>query len=119
MKTLQLDRSYLVLRLKATTPQNGTLTEQVAPFVGPADRIILDVDGIQFNSMLIGELVNVHRLLEAEKRSGHRIALINLTGASRTAMERVRLTEIFELADSIGEAVQTKPPGPAALAGGD
>jgi anti-anti-sigma regulatory factor len=107
MKTLQVDRAYTLLRLTDNKPSEVTLTDQVAPYIEQAKRLILDVDGIQFNSMLIGELVNLHRLFERHwGGASQRIALVNLTPSSRAVMERVRLHDIFVLADSVADVVK-------------
>ena len=105
MKTLQLDRAYTLLRLTDTAPQRATLTEQVMPYVGQAEHLILDVDGIQFNSMLIGEIVNLRQRYEQRwKGRQHRIALVNLTDTSRAVFERVRLEKFFAIFDSVAAA---------------
>jgi len=106
MKTLQLKNAYTVLRLTDVAPAQSTLTDQVEPFLGQSPQLVLDVDGIQFNSMLIGELVNVHRSFEARwKDQEHRIALVHLSDVSRSVFERVRLTEMFPIYGSVGEAL--------------
>ena len=106
MKTLQLEQAYTVLRISEGTAAQATLGEQVAPHFAQGGRLILDVGGIQFNSMLIGELVNLHRRFEEGWGSdSKRITLANLTPASRAVLERVHLGEIFDLADSLADAL--------------
>ena len=106
MKTLQLKRVCTILKLTDSAPAQTTLTDQVSPFLIQAPHLVLDVEGIQFNSMLIGELVNVHRTFEERWRDEeHHIALVNLSEVSRAVFERVRLTEMFPVFGSIGEAL--------------
>ena len=75
------------------------------PYLEPSPHLILDVSGIQFNSMLIGEIVNLHQRYEKRwKGRWQRIALVNLTDTSRAVFERVRLEKFFAIFDSLAEA---------------
>jgi anti-anti-sigma regulatory factor len=106
MKTLQLQQAYTILRLTDTLPPRRTLTEQVQPYIPQSPLLILDVDGIQFSSMLIGEIVNVHRNFEEHwKGQTHQFSLVNLSDVSRAVFERVRLTDYFPIYGSLSDAV--------------
>jgi anti-anti-sigma regulatory factor len=107
MKTLQLEQAFTVLKLSDTMPPRETLTEQVQPYLDRSPNLILDLDGILFNSMLIGELVNVHRAFEEHwKGQTHQISLVNLSEVSRAVFERVRLTDYFPIYGSFPDAMR-------------
>lgn len=106
MKTLQLEQAHIVLRLTDTELSAQTLSDQTAPFLVQSPNLVLDVRGVQFNSMLIGELVNLYRSFEAQwGERPHRIALVNLSDFSREVFHRAHLDQLFTLADSLGDAL--------------
>jgi anti-anti-sigma regulatory factor len=110
MKTLQVDQAFTVVKLTDALPAKATLTEQLEPYVDRSPNLILDVSGIQFNSMLIGEIVNVHRTFEERwKNDEHRIAVVNLTDVSRTVFRRIRLDEFFPIFDTLSDALYPAP----------
>lgn len=116
MKTLQVTGAYALLKLAASPPGGVSLVEQVQPHIDHAPHLILDVEGILFTSMLIGEMVNVHRLVQERwKERAAPIALVNLSGASREVFERTHLVDYFALRGSVAEALHDgapQPPGP-------
>ncbi len=106
MKTLKLDQAYTVLKLSESMLGGSVLEEQIASHIYSSPMLILDVDGILFNSMLIGEVINVCKACEAHWTDArHRIALINLTKTSRAAFERMRLQDRVQLCDSLDDAL--------------
>lgn len=106
MKTLQVEGAYTLLTLTAHPEAIAPLGEQAAPYVAQSPQMILDVTGIQFTSMLIGELLNLHRRFAAQwQERAHRIALVNVTPTSREVLERVRLTDYLPIFDSVGDAI--------------
>ena len=105
MKNLQLEHANVVVKLTLGPGESETLGAQLQPYLELSPMLVLDVANIQFNSMLIGEIVNVHQRFE--KHWGdrpHRIALVNLTPASREVFQRVRLDTYFPLFDTLAEA---------------
>ncbi len=113
MRTLHVERAFTVLKLTDSANLSATLGEQIRPYLETTPELILDVSGIQFNSMLIGEIVNLHQRFEQRwKERKHRIALVNLTDTSRAVFERVRLEAYFSIFDSVAEACNGAPHAP-------
>ena len=106
MKNLKLDQSYTILKLSESMGAGSVLEEQIADHIHSSPLLILDVEGILFNSMLIGEIINLCMVFEAHwKDTRHRIALVNLTHTSRAAFERMHLQGRVQLCDSLGDAL--------------
>jgi len=107
MRPLHLEQAYCLLKLSDPEHSGPPLSEQILPYMGVSRALILDVDGIVFNSMRIGELVNVHKLHQERISAPDAvIALVRLTRTSRAAFERVRLDRLFALCDSFAEAIE-------------
>ena len=105
MNTLQLVHASVVVKVTLGSAHADTLAAQLQPYVDLSPILVLDVTGVQFTSMLIGEMVNVHQHFEARwSDRPHRIALVNLTETSRAAFQRVRLDGYFTLHDTLAEA---------------
>lgn len=58
LECLKVD-SCTVLWLSQTTMDNAPLAEQVEPYLAQNSNLGLDAHGLSFNSMEIGELVNL------------------------------------------------------------
>lgn len=105
MKTLNVENAYTLLKISDRSRGTLPLTDQVAPYLGQSPNLILDLGGIQLTSMLIGELLNVHRGFEEQWEShAHRISLVNLTPTSRDVLQRVRLTDYLTICDTLEQA---------------
>jgi hypothetical protein len=118
MKTLQVEASYIVLKLTDRKSAPQTLTEQALPFFALSPVLVLDVDGIQFSSMLIGEILNVHRgFADQWEGNPYRVALVNVTDTSRQVLQRVRLDTMFPMFATVDEALHGAQEPPASRTG--
>ena len=112
MNVLNLERTFLVLKLTNHSTSNLPLQEQVSPFIDQSTMLLLDVKDIQFNSMLIGEVVNVyHEFTERWRDHYHRIGLINVSEFSTKVFESVGLTTripVYPNAEAAFEDFQPK-----------
>ncbi len=107
MKFLSVVDSATVLRLSDHGDSNHPLQEQIDTFMKSSPQIVLDVDGINFSSMLIGELVNVSLRLDAlwEGQRTTSLSLVNVNSFSRKVLETVKLTERIPIYDTLDEAL--------------
>lgn len=106
MKVLNLQSAVTVLRLTSDEPSGKLLTDQVSSLFGQAPNLILDLNGIQLNSMLIGELVNLNQAFtKAWRDRAHRVALVNVTDFSQQTLRSVRLNERLPIYDSVDAAL--------------
>jgi anti-anti-sigma regulatory factor len=111
MNSLRLERACCLLKLSNPDRIGPPLTEQIAPYLELSSPLILDVEGIDFNSMRIGELVNVYNRCRSRGTDpGPAVALVHLTPASRAAFERAHLDRLFLLCDSLADAVECASP---------
>ena len=105
MKKLDINQSCTVLKLSDHSLSTRPLSEQAAPFLEKSPNLILDVAGIDFNSMLLGEIVNLHNSF-AESWQGRtpRISLVIVSRTSRSLLGRANLRGRFYICDSLPEA---------------
>lgn len=64
MKTLTAERSCVVVKISDLGASNLPLEEQMRSLLGAAPYLVLDMDGIQITSMMLGELVNLYKSFE-------------------------------------------------------
>ncbi len=106
MKSLNVQQAYTVLKLTEQPHSAAPLSHQAEDYLGQAPMLVLDLAGIHLNSMLIGELLNLHKAFARHWRhDGARLALVNLTPLSRSVLEQVKLDGLFALCDSLDEAL--------------
>ena len=100
--------SHTILKADFHPGDDISFSECAKPHFDAAPVLILDAEGINFDSMLIGELVNLQR--EFEKAwSGRetRLILVNLSDFNKRVFEQVHLENIFHIHDTIQEALAT------------
>lgn len=107
MHTLDVDSAFTFLKLKVNSQSGQSLSEQAKPFLTQNPNLILDVEGIQFTSLTIGELVNLHQVFTNHwGERPHRILLVNMTDFSREVFRRVKLNPYLECEDPSGVALR-------------
>lgn len=106
MNVLNLQTSIQVLKLTNDSTSNLPLLEQVRKNLEQCPYLFLDVNGIQFNSMLIGEVVNVYQEFKAHWSDHmHQIALINVSEFSVKVFQSVGLTDRVPVYESVDAAL--------------
>lgn len=106
MKTLKFDRKCSVIRLLESNISKQPLVDQLRTEYESCENIMLDVKGILFTSLLIGELASVIRAFnDFWGNRPHNIALVNLNASSRQVMEIVKFDDLIPLFDDAGEAL--------------
>jgi hypothetical protein len=84
------------LRISQTSATNGTLLDQVGPYLSLTPSLILDIQGVALTSMAIGELVNVVKA--CQQRWGTRftgIFLTHVSDQSWNVLATARLTDLM------------------------
>lgn len=106
MNYLEIDQTCTLLRLRLTSKSDLTLGEQVTPYIEQNPLLVLDVEGLSFNSMQIGELLNIwNRFKSHWAGKAHSLAFINLTPQAREVFKIARLSKLFQICDSLGQAM--------------
>jgi hypothetical protein len=105
MKNLSVVRSCAVVKLSDLGTSQVPLQEQIKTIVSIAPYIVLDVDGVQVNSMMLGELVNVYMAC-AEKWSGRSfgVALIRAPDVTKQIIRIAKLADKLPLYDDLETA---------------
>ena len=106
MNFLEIKSGCTVVRLQQTSEMGTSLEEQAARYLSQNPYLLMDVSGIEFNSMNLGELVNVHaRFQQIWGNTLHGIGLLNLSDNGRAIFSRVGLSKKFPDFDSIHAAL--------------
>ena len=107
MKNTGKPGSHTILKFDEYSGSDTTLTQWTEKFLDAAPFLILDVEGLNFDSRLIGELINLHRYFSnAWEDQPTRMALVNLSDFSKTVFNTVKLHHIIKCHDSISEALE-------------
>ena len=107
MQILRVAQSCTLVKLAQADEMAAPLEEQV-PSLAQNPYVVLDVEGVQFGSMQIGELVNLARVFgEAWKGKPHGLAIINPSEQTRTVFTTVKLDVILPMFDSLEEALKS------------
>jgi anti-anti-sigma regulatory factor len=105
MKTLNATRHCSLVKLSDVEHAGPPLGEQLINSVRASATLILDVDGVQFNSMMLGELVNVLGMLKAKwGESNAAMALVRPTAMARQVMQVSKLDQAIPLFDDLDSA---------------
>ena len=105
MKNLSVVRSCAVIKLSDLGTSSVPLQEQINPIVNSAPFLVLDVDGINFDSMMLGELVNLYTA--CSQRWGGRpygVALIRAPEVTKQIVRIAKLAEKLPLYDDLESA---------------
>lgn len=105
MKSLNMTRTCSLVKLSDVENPGAPLGEQLDASLRSSPALILDVDGIQFTSMMLGELVNVLGSLKAvwgaNKAS---MALVRPTTLARQVMKVSKLDQAIPVFDDLESA---------------
>ena len=107
MNFLEIQTGCTIVKLRQTSDQKIPLEEQAQKYLRQNPFLLLDVGGMEFSSMNIGELVNLRGSFdEIWGGTMHRIALLNLSDTGKDIFSRVGLTDHFPFYDSLEAAIE-------------
>lgn len=117
MKTLTAERSCVVVKISDLGASNLPLEEQMRSLLGAAPYLVLDMDGIQITSMMLGELVNLYKSFE-QRWGGKACAMVIIRAPEITkqVMRIARLAEKIPLYDDLDQAWRSFGSAPRAQA---
>ena len=108
MNYLEVTSGCTVISLRQASSQNGSLEEQASHHLSQNPYLFFDVQGIEFTSMNIGELVNlVASFEEIWGNRPHLIGLLHLSDNGKAIFSRIGLAKQLPSFDSIKEALKT------------
>lgn len=111
MALLSLQNSALVLSLEAVQESKDTLVAQVQHMIPQSRFLILNIKGVAFTTLLIGDIVNVLNLFEEHwKDQSHRIMFVQADPSARRILDLTKLSKKFPVYDSIEKAIEDLPP---------
>ncbi len=106
MNYLKLDQACTLLRLRLSSNSDSALAEQAAAHIGQNPLLVLDATGLSFNSMQIGELLNIWNQFKSHWAGrAHSLALINLTPQAWEVFKTAKLSEVFQIYETLGDAL--------------
>jgi hypothetical protein len=98
----------MVLKLSDLGPSTLPLLEQARPFIQATPFVVLDVDGIHFSSMLLGEVVNLYVEFSSHwKDQRHGMAMAHVADVSKKVFQVSRLTDRIPIYDSLDDAFKS------------
>ena len=107
MKTLSFGSACTVVRLVDSSLVGQPLGEQLQPFLEGSPNIVLDVEGIDFTSMMIGELTNLAREFDVLwGTKPHTLTMTNLKSSSRLALETMKFDRVIPIVQNYEEALK-------------
>lgn len=117
MKNLTAERSCIVVKLSDTGHSTLPLQEQMRPLVNAVPFLVLDADGIQFTSMMLGEMINLHTALQ-DRWSGRvtGMAIIRAPDITKQAIRIAKLSDKIPLFDDFDAAWRSFASAPRAQA---
>ncbi|HUJ74763.1 MAG TPA: hypothetical protein VL359_07885 [bacterium] len=105
MKVLTSERACVVIKLSDVSVSSLPLQEQVRGLMQVVPFLILDVAGIHFTSMLLGEVVNLFLACDQVwKERRHGLALVNVSEVSRQVFRIAKLNDKLPIYDSLEQA---------------
>jgi len=105
MKNLSVARSCSLVRLTDIQQSGAPLKEQVQACVNASPCLILDTDGLQFTSMMLGDLVNVYSALKERWPQGNvAMGMIGASDLTRQVMRISRLDQTISVFDTLENA---------------
>jgi len=108
MKVLSVKQACVVIRLSDLGPSNLPLLEQARPYITASPFVVLDVDGIHFSSMLLGEVVNLYVGFNTHwKDRRHVMAMVNVAEVSKQVFTVSKLTERIPVYNTVEDAMRS------------
>lgn len=106
MKFVQVKQASALFKLEETSHLGLPLLEQVGPLLEQNPFVILDCEGIELSSLIIGEFVNVLRHLNDKWRDrAHGMALVNLSPPARQMFETTKIDQMLPVYNNIPDAM--------------
>ncbi len=117
MKNLTAERSCVVAKLSDVGHSTLPLQEQMRPLMDAAPYLVLDVDGIDFTSMILGEMVNLY--MAFQEKWGSRpngFAIIRAPEVTRQVIRTAKLADKMPMFDDLEQAWRSFGSAPRAQA---
>lgn len=106
MKNTGKSGLYTQLKFEGHLGGDDQIAGLVHGYLDASPVLILDVEGVNFDSKMIGELINLHRAFEKVwGEQPHRIALLNVSEFSNMIFNQVKLDQIIFRCNSVDEAL--------------
>lgn len=117
MKNLTAERSCIVVKLSDLGHSTLPLQEQMRPLVNATPYLVLDADGIQFTSFMLGEMINLYMAFH-DRWSGRAstLAIIRAPDVSKQAIRVAKLGDKIMLFDDFESAWRSFSNAPRAQA---
>jgi len=117
MKNLTSERLCVVAKLTDMGNSNTPLEEQIRPLVNAAPYLVLDVDGIAFTSMMLGDMVNLYSSFQ-KRWSGrpNGMALVHAPEVTKQVLRLAKLADKLPVYDDLDQAWRSFGPAPRAQA---
>ena len=107
MKTSGVEGSYTVFKIEGKSWGSASFSQEAMTFIGEAPMLILDVEDLNFDSMLIGELVVLQReLTQYWGDTPSRLAVVNLNEFSQRVFGQVKLDHILHFYPTVSDALK-------------
>ncbi len=111
MAILDLENTALVLSLRTVSESEDILVDQVREMIPLSRFIILNIKGIFFTSLLIGDIINVFHLFEEHwKDQSHRMVFVQADPSAKRIFDMTKLTKKIPVYDSVDKAIEDLPP---------
>jgi hypothetical protein len=105
MKNLTVAKICTLVRLTEWERTGSSLRDQLATLIDGCPRLLLDIDGIQFNSMMLGDLVSVRNALRERWGVGNEyVAVLRPTNVTRQVMKLSKLDQAIPVFDDVESA---------------
>lgn len=96
MKNLKLQDSVTILRLSESENVQLPLIDQARKSLDAGQQILIDLQGVNLNSMMVGELINLRKHYTGGlENDTEPVGLINVTPITRKLLSTVGLDKIF------------------------
>ncbi len=107
MKFIQVKQACALFKLEETPHPGLPLLDLVGPLVEQNAFVILDCEGIELSSLIIGEFVNVLRHLNDKWQDrAHGMALVNLSPPARQMFETTKIDQMLPVYNNIPDAMR-------------
>ena len=111
MAVLNLENSALVLSLISVSESDEILVDQVREMIPLSRFIILNIKGILFTTILIGEIITVLNLFEEHwKDQFHKMMFVQPDPSAKRIFDLTKLSNKIPIYDSVDKALEDLPP---------
>lgn len=111
MAILQLRQSAVVISLDAVDDSEGVLLDQVRDILPQSRFLVLNIRGVMFTTILIGDIINVYNLFEEHwKDKAHRMVMVHPDPSAKRIFDLTKLTKKIPIYDNVDDALDDLPP---------